>query len=66
MRRVFGDEGWHVPRLLEEMDQADDLYLDSISQIRLIANAIATTAITEKRASSAHRRPRTAPNRSGA
>jgi 2-polyprenyl-6-methoxyphenol hydroxylase-like FAD-dependent oxidoreductase len=29
----FGDLDWEVPRLLAELEQADDLYLDSISQI---------------------------------
>jgi 2-polyprenyl-6-methoxyphenol hydroxylase-like FAD-dependent oxidoreductase len=29
----FGDLDWEVPRLLAGMDQADDLYVDSISQI---------------------------------
>ncbi len=35
LRRVCGDLGWEVPRLLEHLDAADDFYLDSISQIRL-------------------------------
>jgi 2-polyprenyl-6-methoxyphenol hydroxylase-like FAD-dependent oxidoreductase len=30
---VNGDEGWEVPRLLAELDRADDFYFDSISQI---------------------------------
>ena len=29
----FGDLDWEVPRLLTELDLADDLYLDSISQV---------------------------------
>jgi 2-polyprenyl-6-methoxyphenol hydroxylase-like FAD-dependent oxidoreductase len=33
IRNLYGDLGWEVPRLLVELDQADDLYLDSISQI---------------------------------
>ena len=33
VRQVYGDLGWEVPRLLAELDRADDLYLDSISQI---------------------------------
>jgi 2-polyprenyl-6-methoxyphenol hydroxylase-like FAD-dependent oxidoreductase len=33
LRVVFGDLDWEVPRLLGELDQADDLYLDSISQV---------------------------------
>jgi 2-polyprenyl-6-methoxyphenol hydroxylase-like FAD-dependent oxidoreductase len=35
IRHVFGDEGWEVPRLLEEMDRSPDFYFDSISQIRM-------------------------------
>jgi 2-polyprenyl-6-methoxyphenol hydroxylase-like FAD-dependent oxidoreductase len=30
---ALGDLDWEVPRLLAELDRADDLYLDSISQI---------------------------------
>ena len=30
---LYGDLGWEVPRLLSELDHADDLYLDSISQV---------------------------------
>jgi 2-polyprenyl-6-methoxyphenol hydroxylase-like FAD-dependent oxidoreductase len=35
IRNLFGDMGWEVPRLLAEMENADDLYLDSISTIRM-------------------------------
>ncbi|MEV0730926.1 FAD-dependent monooxygenase [Polymorphospora sp. NPDC050346] len=35
LRDVFGGSGWHLPRLLAHSDGADDLYLDSISQIRM-------------------------------
>lgn len=34
-KALFGQDGWHVPRLLEELDRADDVYLDSVSQIRM-------------------------------
>ena len=30
---LYGDMGWEMPRLLTELDKADDLYLDSISTI---------------------------------
>jgi 2-polyprenyl-6-methoxyphenol hydroxylase-like FAD-dependent oxidoreductase len=30
---LYGDMGWEMPRLLAELDKADDLYLDSISTI---------------------------------
>jgi 2-polyprenyl-6-methoxyphenol hydroxylase-like FAD-dependent oxidoreductase len=33
IRNLYGDMGWEVPRLLAELDKADDLYLDSISTI---------------------------------
>ncbi len=33
LRQLYGDLGWEVPRLLAELDRAEDLYLDSISQI---------------------------------
>ncbi|MFP5347777.1 MAG: FAD-dependent monooxygenase [Actinomycetes bacterium] len=33
LRALYGDLGWELPRLLAELDRADDLYLDSISQV---------------------------------
>jgi 2-polyprenyl-6-methoxyphenol hydroxylase-like FAD-dependent oxidoreductase len=33
VRGVYGDLGWELPRLLDELETAEDLYLDSISQI---------------------------------
>jgi 2-polyprenyl-6-methoxyphenol hydroxylase-like FAD-dependent oxidoreductase len=33
LREAFADDGWQVPRLLAELDDADDFYFDSISQI---------------------------------
>ncbi|MBK1786649.1 FAD-dependent monooxygenase [Prauserella cavernicola] len=35
LRAEFAGEGWEVPRLLGALDDADDFYLDSISQIRM-------------------------------
>ena len=35
LRALFSDLGWEVPRLLDEMQKADDLYVDSISQIQM-------------------------------
>jgi 2-polyprenyl-6-methoxyphenol hydroxylase-like FAD-dependent oxidoreductase len=32
---VFANEGWEVPRLLEKMQTAPDLYFDTVSQIRM-------------------------------
>jgi 2-polyprenyl-6-methoxyphenol hydroxylase-like FAD-dependent oxidoreductase len=32
---VFADAGWEVPRLLEAMRHAKDLYSDTVSQIRM-------------------------------
>ncbi|GAC1350914.1 MAG: FAD-dependent monooxygenase [Ktedonobacteraceae bacterium] len=32
---VFAGEGWEVPRLLERMQTAPDLYFDAVSQIRM-------------------------------
>jgi 2-polyprenyl-6-methoxyphenol hydroxylase-like FAD-dependent oxidoreductase len=32
---VFADGGWEVPRLLEAMRHADDLFFDTVSQIRM-------------------------------
>lgn len=34
-RALFSQDKWHIPRLLEALDQADDLYLDTVSQIRM-------------------------------
>jgi 2-polyprenyl-6-methoxyphenol hydroxylase-like FAD-dependent oxidoreductase len=33
LRQVYAGEGWEVPRLLAELDHAQDLYFDSISQV---------------------------------
>ena len=33
LHRIYGGDGWQVPRLLAEMDAAEDFYFDSISQI---------------------------------
>ena len=35
IHNLYGDLGWEVPRLLAGLDQADDLYLDSMSQVLL-------------------------------
>jgi 2-polyprenyl-6-methoxyphenol hydroxylase-like FAD-dependent oxidoreductase len=32
---VFANDGWQVPHLLEAMRRADDLYFDTVSQIRM-------------------------------
>jgi 2-polyprenyl-6-methoxyphenol hydroxylase-like FAD-dependent oxidoreductase len=32
---LFGDMGWELPRLLSELEHADDFYVDSIAQIRM-------------------------------
>jgi 2-polyprenyl-6-methoxyphenol hydroxylase-like FAD-dependent oxidoreductase len=33
LRETYANDGWEVPRLLAELDGAEDFYLDSISQI---------------------------------
>jgi 2-polyprenyl-6-methoxyphenol hydroxylase-like FAD-dependent oxidoreductase len=33
LHTLYGDLGWETPRLLDELERADDLYLDSISQV---------------------------------
>ena len=33
LHQIYGQDRWQVPRLLAEMDTADDFYFDSISQI---------------------------------
>ena len=33
--RAFANGGWEVPRLVEAMRHADDLYFDTVSQIRM-------------------------------
>ena len=35
VERTFAGDGWEVPRLLAAMRTADDLYFDSVSQIRM-------------------------------
>jgi 2-polyprenyl-6-methoxyphenol hydroxylase-like FAD-dependent oxidoreductase len=34
-KAVFADAGWEVPRLLEALRHADDLFFDTVSQIRM-------------------------------
>nr|BFF15879.1 hypothetical protein GCM10025699_71820 [Microbacterium flavescens] len=34
LRRIFGDAGWEAHRVLDGFDQADDLYFESIGQVR--------------------------------
>lgn len=34
-KTLFGQDQWHIPRLLEALDQANDLYLDTVGQIRM-------------------------------
>ena len=33
LHQIYGGDGWQVPRLLAEMDAAEDFYFDSISQM---------------------------------
>jgi 2-polyprenyl-6-methoxyphenol hydroxylase-like FAD-dependent oxidoreductase len=33
LHRIYGRDGWQVPRMLAEIDAAEDFYFDSISQI---------------------------------
>ena len=33
LHEIYGRDGWQVPRLLAEIDAADDFYFDSISQV---------------------------------
>lgn len=33
LHQIYGQDRWQIPRLLSEMDAADDFYFDSISQI---------------------------------
>lgn len=33
LHQIYGGDGWQVPRLLAEVDAAEDFYFDSISQI---------------------------------
>ena len=35
LRKRFGDSGWECPRILEALDESDDLYFDRVSQIRM-------------------------------
>lgn len=35
LRREFGDAGWECPQILDALDDADDLYVDVVSQIRM-------------------------------
>lgn len=32
---TFADMGWHAPRMLADLAECDDIYLDSISQVRM-------------------------------
>lgn len=35
LHRVFDDAGWECPQILRAMDGIDDIYMDSVSQIRM-------------------------------
>lgn len=35
LREIYGDGKWECPRILDELDGIDDLYFDSVSQIRM-------------------------------
>ena len=35
IREMYSGVGWELPRLLDGLENADDLYLDSISQVRM-------------------------------
>ena len=35
LRSVFRDMKWEVPRILERLDEVDDIYFDRVSQIRM-------------------------------
>jgi len=35
LRRVFHDAGWECPQILRAMDSVEDIYFDSVSQIRM-------------------------------
>ena len=35
LRRAFGDMQWEVPKILDRMDDVDDVYFDRVSQISL-------------------------------
>ena len=35
LRERYHDGGWECPRILDELDRAQDLYFDSVSQIRM-------------------------------
>lgn len=35
LRRVFGDAGWECTQILRAMDGVEDIYFDSVSQIRM-------------------------------
>ncbi|MEO9322149.1 FAD-dependent monooxygenase [Nocardioides sp. C4-1] len=34
LRERFADVGWEAPRILDALDEADDLYLDDLTQVR--------------------------------
>lgn len=35
LREIFSDAGWETPRVLAALDEAPDLYLDAIGQVRM-------------------------------
>ena len=35
LRTQFGDAGWECPQMLDALDEADDLYFDVVSQIKM-------------------------------
>jgi 2-polyprenyl-6-methoxyphenol hydroxylase-like FAD-dependent oxidoreductase len=35
LEQTYGDDGWHVPALLDEMRASSDFYFDSVSRVRI-------------------------------
>lgn len=45
LSRIFSDVGWECPQILELMNSVDDLYFDTVSQIRMDGWTLGRTAL---------------------
>lgn len=46
LREIYGDGKWECPRILDELDRTDELYFDSVSQIRMNSWSQGRVALT--------------------
>jgi 2-polyprenyl-6-methoxyphenol hydroxylase-like FAD-dependent oxidoreductase len=50
LRERFGDGKWECPRVLDELDRAQDLYFDRVSQIKMYERLLRAYIVSKQRA----------------